>query len=133
MAFPVWMLRQPGFDLNKSMGTTLRSKCDFVRRRGAKDAYVRIFRESKAQMESIFEDEGLVLLAGIRNLLVHKVGKFDAEFQKIAKNHPTLSKPKIGERILLDGDLVKALVTASVSQSKALLDFVDGWLSSNPS
>lgn len=127
---PVWMLRDPNFDLKSHMGTLLASmkKWDFANRRETWDAYIKVFPELKAQIDAIFNDENLRWLAAIRNVVVHNACVADAEFVKLVKRNPILNSVPEGERITLDGDLLGPIAAAGFEQGKALVAFVDEWL-----
>jgi hypothetical protein len=130
---PAWMLRSPDFDIRTRMGDLLYAmkKWDFGNRWETRDAYVKLFPESKSQIDAIFKNESLRFLAAIRNAVVHNASYADLEFVKLVKRHPTLNAVTVGERIPVDGEMLGPIAASGFEQGKALLLFVDEWLTSN--
>jgi hypothetical protein len=132
---PAWMLKSPDFDIRSRMGDLLcaMQKWDFANRRETRDAYVKVFPESKSQIDTIFTNEGLRCLAAIRNAVVHNACYADAEFVKLVTRFPTLNAITVGDRIRIDGDVFGQIAMAGFEQGKALLLFADEWLTNNTS
>jgi hypothetical protein len=130
--YPADLLRIPGFDPMKQMGTVLSNKWGFDRTDGAKEAYLKAFKNCASEIKSIFEHPELRYLAKVRNVYVHNGGKADKEFVQSVREHPRLSAFQENQIIELDGTLVVELVSASIRRSKALIAFVDKWIKNNP-
>jgi hypothetical protein len=96
-----------------------------------RDAYIKVFPEAKSQIDAIFTNEPLRWLAAIRNVVVHNACRADAEFVKLVKGHPTLNAVAVGDRIPVDGEVLGQSAAAGFEQGKALLLFIDKWLTDN--
>ena len=77
-------------ELGNRMGSLLREKWRFSRRASAVDAYYRVFRESKAKLKPILEDQGVRWLAATRNAIVHNGGIADGDFVSQVRSHAEL-------------------------------------------
>lgn len=131
--FPIWMLREPDFEVRRNMGTLLKDKWNFDRRNETSDAYLKVFKDSKNVIQAIFGDERLRWLSACRNAIVHDAGRMNRETAKLLKRHPILSSIPENEVIHLDGDLVADFVSIGIEKGVQLLDFANDWLRNNPS
>jgi|SRR5579864_5387252 len=126
---PSWMARQPGFDLDKSMGTLLRDKWKFSKRNEAEEAYLKAFgRTERESLKAILRSDDIQWIAATRNALVHNAGRADAEFVASVKRHPVLNQVKEGEEIPLNGELVGSLIGNANKRAVELVMFVSKWL-----
>ena len=128
-SIPVRLLDKYKLNLHDSMGTLLRSKWNFTRRKIAHEAYKKVFgKDSFARLSSIFDAKDVLWLVAVRNAVVHKAGLADDEFVRVVKRHPTLSKVAELSPIPVDGKLCSELVLASFRGCVSLIQFVDEWL-----
>jgi hypothetical protein len=127
-SLPNSFVQEQGLNLENKMGGLLRQRWDFQRLASIEDAYLKVFQDSKQDIERIFENLSLECLSAVRNIIVHKAGIADEKFTWQVKKHTTLKAVAKGEFVPIDGILVKELVSASIDQGRALLDFVDKWL-----
>jgi hypothetical protein len=133
VTIPAWLLLKENLDLNKSMGTLLQEvKWDFSKRGEPLKAFAAAFPQSAKDLAAIFDDQSLRWLAQVRHVLVHNAGKADPDFERNVGGHSVLGGVGVGNPVPLDGPLVTELVEAGVKQSKALIQFVDEWLTRNP-
>jgi hypothetical protein len=131
-SIPINLLRQWNYNVRNRMGSLVRSKWIFTRRREALDAYVKAFGKTERQrFETIFESDGLKWLAATRHCLVHRGGIADPDFRKQVTGHRVLAAIKERFPIVLSGDLVREFVEDVVRQGTALITFVDEWLTNN--
>jgi hypothetical protein len=130
---PVWMLREPEFDVNKKMGMILKEqrKWDFGRRDRAADAYAKVLSKD-ANLTAIFDSAELKWLAALRNVFVHKAGRADKEFVKLIRDHPKLRVLQETQMVQLDGGLVAELMSTAIIHGRNLIVFVNDWLKANP-
>ncbi len=94
-----------------------------------------IIRNYKAvfgkRIRDVFHNEGgyISALAAVRNLLIHKAGKADAQFLTQVKGYSELSAIEHNERLKLDGEIVNKLRDAAISVGMKLIAHVDNVLS----
>ncbi len=124
------LIQMNAYDLRNCMGTILRDRFGFDRLDGIREAYGLAFSEDTAQIDAALTDTALDSLSSVRNLLVHRGGRVDKEYEKHAKR---LSIPQaaIGEPILLDGEIVVNLVVGAFKAANDLLAGVEEWLTKN--
>jgi len=111
------------------LGTHLReagevkfASLDHIRR-----AYSRAFSENHDEIDTVLSDKCFDALAVVRNVLVHKAGVVDLEYQKSAKGlqvpYADVRKP-----IELDGEITLKLTRAVVEKAGSLVEAVDSWI-----
>lgn len=124
-------LQTSDYDLSKRMGTVLRRRYKWgvleSIRRAYSDAFARDFRDLK----SAIEHPSIDALSAARNVLVHKAGIVDTEFQKRHKGWPEFSTAVVDEPLELTGPIVRDLLTASLGNATKLLEAIDKWLLSH--
>jgi hypothetical protein len=82
-------------------------------------------------IEKLFDDvdSGYIhALSDVRNCIAHSAGKVDAQFLNRAKRFQEFAQLKVGEKLLLDGALVKKLRDAAFKTGVALLMAIDEML-----
>ena len=132
---PLSLLESFGFDVRNKRGTVLRrhQRWNFSSRREGREAYLTVFEKPHhAVIRAALDDKRLRWLVAVRNAIVHAAGKADASYAELAAGHPVLSKVIAGARVPIDGALCGELVPAGLACCRVLLQFVDGWMASNP-
>ena len=105
---------------------------NFSKKGKLKEAYRRTFRESKDEVDAIFDCPQLRWLEALRNMIVHNGCVVDDMFLQSVFSHPELGKCERGKSLLIHGDLLGEFVPAVVQQGIALLNFVHKWMEANP-
>jgi len=121
----VGLAARHGFDLRHSLGTLLESKFDFTSVDGIKKAFGAAFGSTgnSAELLSILSGPKLRELQATRNLIVHRAGVVDGEYNRLM----CLDLP-VGEPLELTEERVSELVESAGVASGAILIFLDNWL-----
>jgi hypothetical protein len=125
------LLQRYNYDLSNSMGSLLRSKYGFDSLNGVRTAYRDAFGDVKSIHDPL-ADPALDALNAIRQVLVHRSGIADEEYVSKVANLPLAPQVRIGDPLLLDGEVTAALLFAGRSIALAFLTAVDEWLAANP-
>lgn len=127
------VLQKYGYDVSKAMGTVLRSKgkVGFTRLSDIREAYSVAFSDDANDIDKVLEDNALDAISAVRNLLVHKAGMVDEEFLQRSKAIPYLPRLSLGDKLQLDGDIVKKQIEPVIRLSVSLLQAVDAWIVRN--
>jgi hypothetical protein len=64
-------------------------------------------------------------LSAVRNCITHSAGKVDAHFQKQASRFDEFKNLPVGEKLMLDGNMVSLLRDAAFQTGLGLVNFVD--------
>lgn len=89
----------------------------------------------KPTMRMLFDDAAggyIAALSQVRNILAHKAGVADGEFEKKTKTFPELSVFKEKNPVLLDGEIVKKLRNAALIVGEGLIRFIDDIITPAP-
>jgi hypothetical protein len=127
--------KRAGYSLQGKIGTLLRHDPRYAIQLDKYDriseAYKRAFNCSFSSLDSNV-DRSLFALAQIRNAIVHNAGLADKPFLdkmvEIASPLPQFVGLQLGDRVPIDGELVKTLVVGSIDASVKLIADVDSWL-----
>jgi hypothetical protein len=122
---PLWKVGNKEFDLSKQMGTILKDKVSFTTLDGSRSAYKKAFADPL--VIAAIQSDSLTDLAAIRNVIVHKAGIADGEFQKQTVS-PTLKTVPVGTRIQITGQLVHDFVGPAIATILELIHAVDDWM-----
>jgi hypothetical protein len=81
---------------------------------GIREAYSLAFSDEikkarPGKIDEVLADHGLEATAFVRNLLVHKGGVVDTRFLEESEGVPIVPRLALGDKLLLDSDLVKSL------------------------
>jgi len=131
-SIPLSQIGRYGYDLTNKMGTLLRDKFPFNSLDGIRQAYRMSFYKEATKLDASLSDKSLDALSEIRNLITHKRAIVDQRYSQRAKDLPLAPKGQIGERILLDGEIMTALVSAGLDRCNDLIFAVDDWLERHP-
>jgi hypothetical protein len=124
---------QGSYDLSGKMGSILKGRFKFTTLKGIREAYSSAFSEKQkkartASIDSALAEKGLDALSAVRNLIVHKAGIADAEYEEKVKNIPIAPQLKARDKLELDGDICRTLIDLCVGSSMKLIGAVDSWL-----
>jgi hypothetical protein len=124
-----------GYNLSERMGDLLieAERVKFTSLKAIREAYSLAFPEKVRRARSRPIDTPLALndldaLSAVRNLLVHKAGKADAEYLEDCKAAPTAPRLHEGDTLQLNGQMCVDLVNPAVKASVELLKAADSWL-----
>ncbi len=84
-----------------------------------------------ADAEKLFDsvDGGYIhALSAFRNCIAHRAGRIDQKFKDDTQRFPEFDGLNVGEKIVLDGDIVKRLRNTGAQIGIALINHVDGIL-----
>ena len=131
-----------GSDLEAAneVGSLLRfaRRFDFASLHGIQEAYRSAFGTGIDTVFAGQHGDGLEVLHGVRNALVHAGGRADRAFRRRVKGKPTcysvfsLDQLGLGSTLPLHGGLVVSLSVAAVEASQALVTYVDKWFGDHP-
>jgi hypothetical protein len=116
------------YNISDKMGTILSEKFKFDRLDGIREAYSLAFYNAADEVDAALTDRALDALSQTRNLIVHRAGLVDRRCYDQTKKLPLGPKGEIGAPILLDGEVIKALVEAGIDRCNHLIVAVDDWL-----
>jgi hypothetical protein len=119
-----------GFDVRERMGTILRPRFEFTRLANIREAYSCAFSEKASRVDTALASKSLDAISILRNALVHKAGRADAEYLRRAAELK-LPKPELGEPILLDGQVISNLVRPAIVTAGHLMTAVSDWIEQN--
>jgi hypothetical protein len=129
------ILQKYDYNVAKSMGAIMTEidAVSFTRLENIRAAYKYVFADNYGDsIMAAIEDKSLDALSQARNLVVHKAGRCDAEYQRRAAGLPQLPQLKIGEPLPLDGVLVQRLIEPAFANCHLLIKSVGNWLTSHP-
>jgi hypothetical protein len=133
---PITRLQEFDYNVRDSMGTLLRAlnRVSFATLQDIRDAYQRSFTEDGASVNGTLSDPCLDALAVVRNLLVHKAGVCDVEYERRTRTGklPHVPKLHVDQLLDLDGALVKELLSPAIAFGVRLCQAVDSWLYTHP-
>jgi len=127
-SIPLDLIQAHRFEIRNRMGTILRSKFDFTKLSGIREAYACAFDKNDGMIERYLRDDALDALSAVRNLLVHKRGLVDEKYLKQTHNLKTVPTADIGKRIELDGEIVVNLLDPARHCGVTLIAEVDAWI-----
>jgi hypothetical protein len=122
------------YNLGSRMGELLRAKVDFVTLWDIRRAYSLAFdgkgalKALTARVDAALADNALDALAQVRNVIVHKAGIADAFYERNSATLPAMPQAKEGQEVLLDGEVVKNLVSPVFACCMNLITAIDEWL-----
>ena len=119
---PVGLAAKYNFDLRNCLGTILKPKFDFTSIAGIKKAFTVAFKGSDqiAQLQRILSDPVLWELEVTRNLIVHRAGIVDEEYNKLLS-----ADLPLGKSLELTDNSVRTFAEKSAIAAAAVLIFVD--------
>jgi hypothetical protein len=127
-SIPLSQVERYKYNISDKMGTILSEKFKFDRLDGIREAYSLAFCNAADEVDAALTDRALDALSQTRNLIVHRAGLVDRRYYDQTKKLPLALKGEIGAPILLDGEVIKALVEAGIDRCNHLIVAVDDWL-----
>jgi hypothetical protein len=125
------LIRSQEWDTRNRMGTILRDKFAFTTLAGIREAYETAFYKKADDIDSAVLNDGFDELSVLRNVIVHKSGRADAEYISKAKSIASLPQLQKGESLELDGKVVSDLIHKVTIATYDLTYRVDEWLTQN--
>ncbi|MBC9883856.1 hypothetical protein G8O24_42035 [Bradyrhizobium sp. INPA01-394B] len=116
------------FNVANKMGTILRGRFEFASLDGIREAYASAFAKGSAEIDRAIADKSLDALSAVRNVIVHRDALADSEYVRRTKILSSLPAAKVGDHLLLDGDIVVRLLKPAIASANQLLVAVDNWL-----
>jgi hypothetical protein len=124
-------LQYYNWDLTGKMGTVLKSKCDFARLEGIRNAYAEAFSKEADDIDKILLNDALDILSALRNVIVHRGGVADKEYVEKSVYLSGLPLAGIGQPIPIDGRVAAHAIDEVILCCAKLVDAVDVWLANN--
>jgi hypothetical protein len=122
-------LTENNYDVEKKMGTILRHRFGFSSLFGARMAYGAAFGEEAMDVKRCVMDDSLDALSAVRNVLVHKSGVIDKDYQgRKAYLKDKIPSGEIGQRLSLDGVVAVGFIKPALEAASSLIRAVDDWL-----
>lgn len=109
------VLQREGYNLEGKMGTILRGKFGFDSLGGIRDAYRSAFSVDGEAILTPLEHESLNVIAALRQVIVHRSGIADREYERKTSGKANAPAAKVGEEIHLTGNLLSNLFLTRVS------------------
>lgn len=107
----------------------------FRSRKTIRETYAAFFKNDTA-IEKALQDQFLDAVALFRNVKVHKAGIADDDFIDGIAAINVVAPPKrglkVGDKIEIDGSIVRALVAAAIKPGERLAKAVDDWIAHHP-
>jgi hypothetical protein len=107
----------------------------FRSRKKIRDTYAAFFKNDTA-IEKALQDPLLDALALFRNVKVHKAGIADGDFINGIAAIDVVTPPKRGlkdgDKIEIEGGIVRALIAAAIKPGETLAKSVDDWIAHHP-
>lgn len=121
------------FDLSSKMGDLLKGRVRFTSLWEIRRAYSLAFSDKidkkvTEAVDAALADNALDSLSLVRNVIVHKSGIADEEYDNERKRLPAVPQVDKGQPISSDGDIVRCLVEPAARCSLSLLETIDAWL-----
>jgi hypothetical protein len=127
-------LQKFNYTVPDKLGTVLRELklAKFASLEDIRTSYRVAFTQHADLIHAAVGDKSLDALAVARNVIVHKAGVCDKEYQDRARGLAQLPKLEIGEPLPVTGQLVKQLIDPAILRSRTLIECVGQWLLSHP-
>lgn len=118
------------YDIRNKMGSVHREQRRFDTLSGIREAYRMAFCKKYADVDAALDDKSIDAVNAVRNLIVHRSGIVDQDYEKQSKFLP-IPKAKQGEPILLDGEIAMDLMIPIIKKAIGLIHAVDEWIAAN--
>ena len=113
------------------MGSILRDKFAFTTLGRIREAYESAFYKKADDIDKVITNECFDRLSALRNVIVHKAAKADAEYVRRCRDFPALPQVQKGDKITFHGQMVANLIYDCSNATCALIIVVDAWLADN--
>lgn len=125
--------------LNQHWSNSERNASGFRSVKKLKNLYSHTFRQDAADIQNIIGDERIEGLALTRNLLTHKLGRIDQEFDDRRKGTPIpipclscFDAYGLGQRVEITGPIVQHLISPLPVLGLDLIHHVNQWIKNHP-
>lgn len=125
--------------LNQNWSNIERNTSGFRSVKRLKNLYSYTFRQDATDIQNVIGDERIEGLALTRNLLTHKLGKIDQEFDNRRKGNPTpipclscFDSYALGQNIEIAGPIVHHLISPLPVLGLDLIHHVNQWIRNHP-
>jgi hypothetical protein len=115
-------------DLGKLMGSLLKKRFKFTTLGGIRKAYSVAFSKKSTAVDAALSKKHLDGLSLIRNLIVHRAGVADTEYEERAKSVPDIPHLTDGQRLELTGKLSRSLIEPAILSAVDLVGAVNEWI-----
>jgi len=133
---PLSWLERNRYNVTTVMGTILRQeKCNFSTLSGTREAFKDAFSVDYKDIDQAIDQQSFDVIAALRNVIAHKNGIADKEFLGKTKKFSELSAFSSlaeGDKVEIDGALLKAIADPMLTSSYRLIQSVDQWLKAHP-
>ncbi len=116
------------------MGELLTAKVEFTSLWEIRRAYSLAFyhklvgKKVTDAVDTALADNALDALSQVRNIIVHKAGVADADYEMHRTTLPTMPQVAEGQPVRLDGEIVKGLMNPVIACCVKLVTSIDAWL-----
>ena len=124
-------IRAHEWDTRNRMGSILRDKFAFTTLGRIREAYESAFYKKADDIDKVITNECFDRLSALRNVIVHKAAKADAEYVRRCRDFPALPQVQKGDKITFHGQMVANLIYDCSNATCALIIVVDAWLADN--
>lgn len=127
-------LQKCKFNVRSQLGTILKERNDIGFRSlyDIRASYHRAFSQQNATIVDVLDTPGLQYAAAVRNLLIHKRGIVDKEFNEQTASVPGAMQVRVGDAFLLTGKLCAELSDHCRNCAIFLVIAVHGWIIGHP-
>lgn len=127
-------LQKCKFNVRSRLGTILKERNDIGFRSlyDIRASYHRAFSQQNKTIVDVLETPGLQYAAAVRNLLIHKRGIVDKEFNEQTASVPGAMQVRVGDAFLLTGKLCAELSDHCRNCAIFLVIAVHGWIIGHP-
>jgi hypothetical protein len=117
------------YDFTRRAGTALLKKGAFQKLKGIRDEYENSFREHNGRINVALGNKSLDALSVVRNVIVHKGGTIDTEYQEGSRGLKAfLPKLRIAQRLTVNGRMVAKIIIPAQQSGLELIQAVQSWL-----
>lgn len=127
----LYYLELHDYNVSHLMGTLWRNdnRYNFQILNSIREAYANAFDVDEDKVLNLIYDECITCLSACRNIIVHNASFADKQFIEQVDGIELLSNISVGDKLKLNGDLVRKISTESLRVIRELIIAVDSWIS----